>query len=155
MQALYRFNIPTSFPVGAEASYQQISEVCGLSEPEVRRIVRYAMTKHIFKETSPGIVAHTAASQALAEVPNMRDWVGMVCEEMWPSAARVNGHLTIGIVEILISFAQTVDAMIKWPGSQEPNHTVKSSMISKDHELTRILRVLRSRTKRKTRLLKS
>ena len=52
-------------------------------------MIRYAMTKHIFKEPSTGIVAHTAASQVLAEVPIMRDWVGMVCEEMWPSAARV------------------------------------------------------------------
>lgn len=52
-------------------------------------MIRYAITKHIFKEPSTGIVAHTAGSQALADVPIMRDWVGMVCEEMWPSAARV------------------------------------------------------------------
>ena len=113
------------------------------------------MTKHIFKETSPGIVAHTAASQALAEVPSMRDWVGMVCEEMWPSAARVNGHLPIGILEILTYFAQTVDAMMQWPGSQEPNHTVGSLMLSGDHELTKIFRDLRSRTGQKMRHSKS
>ena len=66
-----------------------------------------------------------------------------------PNAIRCS----IGI--ILIYFAQTVDAMIQWPGSQELDYTVESSMLLKDHELTTISRGLSSRTEQKTRHSKS
>lgn len=89
IQAIYRFGIATCFPVDEEASFEQISRACGLDESELRRILRFAMTRHIFKESREGVVAHTAASKALAELPIMRDAVGMICEDMWPSATRV------------------------------------------------------------------
>jgi len=47
------------------------------------------MTWHIFKEPRKGYVAHTGPSEALAEIPLLGEWVGMICEEMWPSAAQV------------------------------------------------------------------
>jgi hypothetical protein len=106
LHAVYRYRIAETFPVGSEASYSQISKTCSLSETQVRRILRYTMTKHLFTESRPGYVGHTAASKVLAESQSMRDWVGMVCEEMWPAAGR------------------TVDAMVKWAGSEEPQHTV-------------------------------
>lgn len=90
LQAIYRFSIAKSFPVDKDATYEEISKVCGLDEAVVRRIVRYAMTKYIFKESRPGFVAHTASSKVLAEMPILNDWVGMVCEEMWPAASRVS-----------------------------------------------------------------
>lgn len=133
LQAVYRFRLAESFPVGSEASYEQIAQACGLGEPQVRRIMRYTMTKHLFAESRPGFVVHTAASQVLASSSSMRDWVGMVCEEMWPSASR------------------TVDAMAKWPGSQEPCHTVSTTPMrtvgSQGHSVDSALsrRVLRLR----------
>lgn len=51
------------------------------------------MTSHIFQEPRKGIVAHTAASKMLADNPIMRDMVGMVSEELWPSATRVRHAL--------------------------------------------------------------
>lgn len=42
------------------------------------------MTNRIFKEVSQGVVAHTAASRALAENTTLNDWVGMSLEEQWP-----------------------------------------------------------------------
>ena len=118
-------------------------------------MIRYAMTKHIFEEPTTGMVAHTAASQVLAEVPSMRDWVGMVCEEMWPSAARVGKYLDLDSIDKLTYLPQAVDAMVKWPGSQEPNHTVKSPVLLKGDQLTRLFRGLRSQIIHKTRSLKS
>ncbi|KAI9904352.1 hypothetical protein N3K66_000881 [Trichothecium roseum] len=41
----------------------------------------------------------------LAESPMMMEWIGMVCEEMWPAAT------------------QAVPALVKWPKSQEPQHS--------------------------------
>ncbi|KAL9592948.1 MAG: hypothetical protein Q9219_007705 [cf. Caloplaca sp. 3 TL-2023] len=105
LHAVYRFRIAEAVPMYSEASYSQVAKTCGLDEVQLRRIMRYAMTKHMFRETRPGFVAHTAVSRVLAEESGMKDWVGMVCEEMWPSAAR------------------TVDAMVKWPASEDPEHT--------------------------------
>ncbi|KAF7508286.1 hypothetical protein GJ744_009431 [Endocarpon pusillum] len=61
------------------------------------------MTFRIFREPREGVVAHTAASRVLAETPLLQQWVGQTCEDMWPAATRV------------------VDAMARWPGSEEPN----------------------------------
>lgn len=44
-------------------------------------------------------------SKLLAQVPTLHQWNGYVVEEMWPASLR------------------TVDAMTKWPGSEEPKHT--------------------------------
>lgn len=63
------------------------------------------MTYRIFEEPQQGVVAHTAASKVLAEIPLLREWIGQSCEEMWLSASR------------------TVDAIAKWPGSKEPHES--------------------------------
>jgi len=106
MQAIVRFNMATSFPIHEEASFAEISEACGIRELDVRRILRHAMTQHIFCEPQKGVVAHTAASRILAEDSQMADWVGVNTDELWQAAS------------------QTVNAMVKYPGSQEPNETV-------------------------------
>ena len=66
------------------------------------------MTKHIFQEPRPGVVAHTALSRLLAEDARLLQWVGANTEEMWPACVRA------------------VDAMVRYPGSEEPNETVTS-----------------------------
>ncbi|KAI9873469.1 MAG: hypothetical protein M1830_000374 [Pleopsidium flavum] len=105
MQAISRFKIASSFPFHEEASFAQISKACGLNEPDLRRILRHAMTKHIFREPRKGVVVHTAASRLLAEDTQILDWVGASTDELWQAAS------------------QTVNAMVKYPGSQEPNQT--------------------------------
>jgi hypothetical protein len=62
------------------------------------------MSLYIFTEPSPGIVAHTAASKALAEAA-IAQYVGFVANEMWPSSSRIT------------------DAMKTWQNSEEPNQT--------------------------------
>ena len=66
------------------------------------------MTQHIFKEPRKGIVAHTAISKLLAEDPLAQDLVAFKCREWWAAAP----HL--------------VGAMVEWPGSEEPEHSVWS-----------------------------
>jgi hypothetical protein len=105
IQAIERFNIATSFPVDGEASFAAIAKNTGISEEDAKRVLRQAMTQHIFKEPRPGYVAHTAISKQIAEDPLMRDWIAFMCNEEWRAAPRV------------------VDAMAKWPGSEEPEHT--------------------------------
>lgn len=106
MQAISRFNIVSTFPVDEEATFAQISEKCGINELDVKRILRHAMTKHVFREPRKGVVAHTAASRLLLEDSQTADWVGASTDDLWQAAS------------------QTVNAMVKYPGSQEPNDTV-------------------------------
>ena len=122
LQAIYHYKIAQSF--SGEASYAQISGTCGLDEPTLRRIMRHAMTNHIFKEHN-NIVSHTAASKLLNENPLLQAWVGMICEESWPAAARVRQPNVFQTIEYPLTIWQTVDALARWPESQEPEHTVK------------------------------
>ncbi|KAL9594232.1 MAG: hypothetical protein Q9219_007149 [cf. Caloplaca sp. 3 TL-2023] len=106
LQAIVRFGLATSFPEGQdEATFQQIAQISGLPEDQVRRILRHAMTFRIFQEPREGIVRHTAASKTIADDPSMRQWVGLISEELWPAATKA------------------VHAFMKWPGSAEPNQT--------------------------------
>ncbi len=109
MQAIAHFNIASAFPIHKEATFAEVSNTCGLDEPLVRRILRHAMTKHVFKEPRKGFVAHTAASRLLAEDAGMHDWVGTTTDEFWQAGS------------------QTLNALLKYPGSQEPNQTVRLS----------------------------
>ncbi|THV55936.1 hypothetical protein BGAL_0002g00920 [Botrytis galanthina] len=105
MQAIGRFDIAKSIPVHEEVSYADIAKTCGVNELDVRRILRHAMTLRLFKEPKRGVVAHTAASRMIAEDPQMADWVATTSDELWQAAT------------------QTVNAMAKHRGSQEPNET--------------------------------
>ncbi|KAF7937469.1 uncharacterized protein EAE98_001783 [Botrytis deweyae] len=105
MQAIGRFNIAKSIPIHEEVSYADIAKRCGVNELDVRRILRHAMTLRLFKEPKRGVVAHTAASRMIAEDQQMADWVATTSDELWKAAT------------------QTVNAMVKHPGSQEPNET--------------------------------
>jgi hypothetical protein len=61
------------------------------------------MAYYIFREPTPGVIAHTALSKALIDIPPMISLVGFLSQELWASSTRM------------------VDAMTKWPGSEEPN----------------------------------
>lgn len=63
------------------------------------------MTYHIFKEPTEGFIAHTPVSRVLVDDPLILQWIGQSCEDMWPAASRM------------------VEAISRWPGSQEPNQT--------------------------------
>lgn len=66
------------------------------------------MSYHIFYEPEKGYIAHTSLSKAFLDYPPLYQWIGTVCQEMLPSSIRA------------------IDAIQKWPGSQEPDHTAFS-----------------------------
>ena len=94
-----------SFPVNKETSFAEMARKCKLDEDDTRRVIRHATTNHIFNEPKNGVIVHTAASKALAQVPLLREWLEQACDDMWPATSKF------------------VDAMVKWPASQEPSHT--------------------------------
>ena len=105
LHVIAHFQIASSFPIHAESSFADVAQRCGLNEDETRRILRHAISNHIFTEPRAGVLAHTATSKALVQVPYLRGWLQQACDDMWPATSRF------------------VDAMVKWPSSEEPSET--------------------------------
>ncbi|KAG8526577.1 uncharacterized protein KY384_008778 [Bacidia gigantensis] len=104
LQAVYHYKIASLIPLDGSATYVELSEKSGLNEIDLRRVVRHAMTNHVFQERE-GRVAHTAASRILKEEGTMADIVGIMTEELFPGSAR------------------TVDALVKYNGAKEAHES--------------------------------
>ena len=103
LQAIYKYDIASHVPIHGVISFHNLAAKCGLSETNVRRIVRFAIVYHrVFQEPRKGHVSHSAASRKLAEDANAKAGVGYMFDECWQS------------------FAHTVEAMEKFK-SDEPN----------------------------------
>lgn len=63
------------------------------------------MIYHVFHESEPGRVAHTAGSAALITNESVKDWLDMTFEEWGPASVR------------------TVEAFQRFKGSEEPTET--------------------------------
>ncbi|KAK3319880.1 S-adenosyl-L-methionine-dependent methyltransferase [Cercophora scortea] len=106
LQATVRFGLAKTFPPGSETTFGAMAAATGVvSEPNVRQLVRHAVTKNIFREPRPGVVAHSSISRLLAEDSLIADWAGAAFDDLWQAAA------------------QTCNALAKYPGSEEPNTT--------------------------------
>ncbi|KAG8169256.1 hypothetical protein KVR01_000001 [Diaporthe batatas] len=103
-EVIAHFGIAAMVPLGGKVSFADIAKQTPLTEQMVTRILRHAMTMRIFHEPEPGMVAHTKASKILTDAV-INNWLRVGTEEMWPASAKV------------------LDALIKYPGSQEPNET--------------------------------
>lgn len=105
LQGINSFGFAEAFAPGTTTTYAALANATKLPESTVRRFVRYAVRRYIFTEPVKNVVAHTSASVALAQNPRLRAWVAMQCGDLWPA------------------FARTVEAVEKWPDSEEINST--------------------------------
>ena len=83
-----RFKVGEKFGLEEKASFKSLAEACKVNVIDLRRLIRYAMTNHIFREEN-GLVVHTAASRLLTENKLFQDVVGVATEELFPGAAKV------------------------------------------------------------------
>ncbi|KAF7945255.1 hypothetical protein EAE96_010033 [Botrytis aclada] len=105
LQAIYRFDIARKVPVGGEIAFKDLAKQCDLYEPDLRRIIRFAISFHrLFQESCRGFVTHSAASRKLAEDQNFHDALGLVFNEFVPA------------------YGRTVDALEQFK-DQEPSQT--------------------------------
>ena len=97
MQTIYKYNIPNKVPLNGEISFPELAAKCELYEPDLRRILRFAMVyHHVFQERNVGYVAHTAASRRLVEDPHAMDALGSQFDEAWQAFAHVcRKHLRV------------------------------------------------------------
>ncbi|KAH7153612.1 S-adenosyl-L-methionine-dependent methyltransferase [Dactylonectria macrodidyma] len=112
LQAIWDFKVAQAVPLDGEISYEDLTTKVvelnnGLDIPmlNLRRIVRHAMTNRIFVEPKKGFVAHTRSSRLIAEDALTNNWVGFMCNDLG------------------LPIANVINAMKKWPGSEEPTET--------------------------------
>lgn len=90
LQAIYRFDIASKVPMYDEISFVELARLCDIYEPDLRRILRFAMCyHHCFREPRKGFVAHTATSRSIIERPGVKDALGVMFDECYQSYARV------------------------------------------------------------------
>jgi O-methyltransferase domain len=92
-------------PFDEPISFADLSKKVNVDELTLSRLLRNAMTFYMFHEPKKGYVAHTADSRLLVEDQTLYDYIGCSLEDLRPGAHYM------------------VDAIEKWPGSQEPNET--------------------------------
>ncbi|OCL06612.1 hypothetical protein AOQ84DRAFT_296670 [Glonium stellatum] len=126
IQAIVRYGIADHLKHDEEVTFSELAERCQLPANDLTRMLRQAMTRHIFKEPRKGYVAHTAASKCYIDEPLLKDWVYLALEEIWPAAVYM------------------LDALDKWKGSGEPNHTVSLKRNFVKHETKVVLGIQHS-----------
>ena len=102
---VYRLRIAQAVPLDGSVHYQELASKCAVGQAQLERILRYTFTMNLFQEPEPGLVAHTPDSRKLVTDANFFDSLGFEMEELVPSS--------IGLVE----------ALEKWQGSDDPEHS--------------------------------
>jgi hypothetical protein len=102
---MYEFKVAEAVPLNGSISYQELAEKVNVPMLNLRRLIRHAMTNHIFCEPARGFVAHTRTSRLLVENAQLHAWVGFFSEDLW------------------LPIANVVTAMKRWPGSGESSQT--------------------------------
>lgn len=122
--------------MGEEVSFEEIADHCDVHVDDARRILRLAIAFHVFEEKSSGLVSHSAVSRCMLDMPFVNDWIGHFCDEIWPSAPK------------------TVEALSKWPCSQEPNETAFSLTANSGQSLFKFFQETPVKAKRFTNAMK-
>ena len=89
LQAIHRLDLAKYVPIHGSATFEEIAAYAQIDEPVMCRLLRFAMTNHIFHEEPVGVVRHTLLSRRLAEDSVVRGAVGMLVEESYPGSAKV------------------------------------------------------------------
>ncbi|OCK81485.1 S-adenosyl-L-methionine-dependent methyltransferase [Lepidopterella palustris CBS 459.81] len=90
-----QFDVWDAVSLNQPATYASIAAKTGLSEPNLRRLMRHAMTIGLFTETAPGSeqVVHTASSYVCVRRPLWKAWIGHNIEEVAASSINLTKAL--------------------------------------------------------------
>ncbi|KAB8218550.1 S-adenosyl-L-methionine-dependent methyltransferase [Aspergillus novoparasiticus] len=99
------FNIFAKVPLQGSVPYEILAEEANVSETQLKAIARMAMTHHLFCETEPNHIAHTATSALFVTNPETHDWAMFMSEKSASCASKI------------------LEASVKWPKSLAKNNT--------------------------------
>ncbi|OCT53374.1 putative O-methyltransferase [Cladophialophora carrionii] len=103
-----KFGVFEAVPTTGDISYSDLAAKLPMTERQVRRLFRHAMTKNIFFEPRPDYVAHTALSIAPVRKRSLTPWINHNLGDVLPASSRLG------------------DAMEKYGDSQDPTETAIS-----------------------------
>ncbi|EGX95068.1 O-methyltransferase, putative [Cordyceps militaris CM01] len=83
------YGIAALVPATGTISFAELQSKTSLDAINLARIMRHAMTNHIFCEPTPGTIAHTALSRCLADDDALQNWIGFNSEDIFPASANV------------------------------------------------------------------
>ncbi|OAA72143.1 O-methyltransferase, family 2 [Cordyceps fumosorosea ARSEF 2679] len=89
LQIINHYDIATLVPASGTVSFAELQSKTSLDAINLARIMRHAMTNHIFCEPTPGLIAHTALSRCLAQDTALQNWIGFNSEDIFPASANV------------------------------------------------------------------
>ncbi|KAL4787406.1 hypothetical protein BJX76DRAFT_345663 [Aspergillus varians] len=101
---LIRLRIAANFPQNG-TFVSDLAAALQLDERLVRRSLAHSATYHVFYEAEPDFFVNTAASRLLATNKSLCDWILIRMEEVLPGTFK------------------TADALLRYPGSEEPGHS--------------------------------
>ncbi|KAI1140753.1 S-adenosyl-L-methionine-dependent methyltransferase [Hypoxylon sp. FL0543] len=105
LQLINHYGIAKLVPLEGTITLSQLQAKAPIDPINLTRLLRYAMTNHLFQEPKPGVIAHTAASRLLVEDQALQAWVGFNTEDVYPGSAHV------------------IDALKEYPDATSLNHT--------------------------------
>ena len=108
---IHRNQIAQMISKNGRMSFQSIAEQCKLDEDDTRRVLRLAMTNHLFEESENGMVDHSAATQMLSQNPKLAAWIGVLTHECWPSMVQVD--LPFSIPNVRAKSVLTLTAVVR------------------------------------------
>ncbi|KAI1104559.1 S-adenosyl-L-methionine-dependent methyltransferase [Jackrogersella minutella] len=89
LQLINHYGIAKLVPIDGSITLSQLQAKSPLDPTNLARLLRHAMTNHLFQEPKPGVIAHTASSRLLVEDQALQAWVGFNTEEVYPGSAHV------------------------------------------------------------------
>ncbi|PSN75191.1 sterigmatocystin 8-O-methyltransferase precursor [Corynespora cassiicola Philippines] len=104
LKTILKYNIQNLVPLETGTTFKELAEKTGIQEKKLTRLLRHAITDHLFCETQPGHIKHTVATKALLAMPILGTWASM------------------GMYEVRPANMFMVDGVARWPDSEEPNH---------------------------------
>lgn len=104
VHSIVRLGIAENFPPQG-TTVQDLANKLNLHENLISRLLAHCATHHVYYQDSANYFVHTAASKVLAENDGMRKWVLIGAEELIPATLK------------------TANALVKYPNSEEPEHS--------------------------------
>ncbi|KAI1439591.1 sterigmatocystin 8-O-methyltransferase [Annulohypoxylon stygium] len=96
--------IPLTFKFSATTNMVGIDAICRFHITNIVPLIRHTISMRILKKPKPSIVVHIKISKYFT-LPYINDWLSFNVQKGWPAATRM------------------LDAIEKWPGSEESNNT--------------------------------
>ncbi|KAI4220773.1 MAG: hypothetical protein LQ349_008004, partial [Xanthoria aureola] len=104
VHCVVRLGIAEAFP-SQGTTVQDLAGRLNLREGLVSRLLAHCATHHIYYQAAQDFFVHTAASRVLKENEGMRKWILIGAEELIPATLKA------------------ADALVKYPNSEEPEHS--------------------------------